>query len=304
MSLRLRLLNLGLRLVARPMMARAADPAASRRSFARVARLFRMPPYGLHLVAPGQPPLHWVSCRRRQTAPVILYFHGGAYVTGSPVTHLALITRIARLTGLPVVAPEYRLAPEHPAPAAYDDAMAAHDRLMAIGYAPGEVILAGDSAGGGLALAVLAGLCARGRRPAGLFAFSPWTDLALGSASLWDNAARDVFLPAERIEAAIGLVRGSLAAADPRLSPLHAGFDRPPPVLLQVGTTEILRDDSRRIAAVLRAAGGRVVLQEWRDCPHVWQILDGLLPEARAALIEVAAFVADLSSQPPPPADS
>jgi acetyl esterase/lipase len=215
------------------------------------------------------------------------------------------MARLARLTGLQVVAPEYRLAPEHPAPAAFDDAVAAHGRLIGRGYAAGRIILAGDSAGGGLALAVLAEVCRRGLRPAGLVGFSPWTDLAGGGESRVSNAARDVFLPAERMAVAVERVRGSLDPADPRLSPVHAMFDHPPPVLLQVGTTEILRDDSRMMAAVLRRAGGEVRLSEWVDCPHVWQMLDGYLPEARAALVEVADFVATLvSSSPPPPAGS
>lgn len=303
MSLRLHLLNLGLRLFARPMLARAADPARSRRNFGLVSLLFRMPPYVLHLIEPGPLALHWVSARRRRDDWVVLYLHGGAYATGSPRTHLALMARLAKLTGLQVVAPQFRLAPEHPAPAAFMDAVAAHQALLARGYAAERIILAGDSAGGGLALALLAELCAHGLHPAGLVAFSPWTDLGLGGASLISNAGRDVFLPAERMPMAVALVTDGLDPRDPRVSPLHAEFDRPPPVLLQVGTTEILLDDSRRMAEVLRRAEGEVTLREWRNCPHVWQMLDGYLPEARAALIEVAGFVAMLvSSATPPPA--
>ncbi len=305
MSFRLRLLNLGLRWLARPGLARAEDPVVSRVGFLRVARLFRMPPYVLHLEEPGLVPLHWVSVRRSNTDWVILYLHGGAYAIGSPLTHLALIARIARLTGLQIAAPDYRLAPEHPAPAAFEDAVAAHAVLMAKGYRPDRIILAGDSAGGGLALALLAELCGRGLHPAGLFAFSPWTDLALTGDSLVRNAARDVFIPAERMPVTVALVRGGLAVHDPRLSPLYARFDCPPPVMMQVGTTEILLDDSRRMAEVLRSVGGEVVLREWPDCPHVWQMTDGYVPEARAALLEVAGFVAGLvSSSTPRPDDN
>ena len=303
MSFRLRLLNLGLRWFARPGLAKADDPVASRVGFLRVARLFRMPPGLLHLEDPGPVPLHWVSVRRRHGDWVILYLHGGAYATGSPLTHLALMARIAKLTALQVVAPVYRLAPEYPAPAAFDDAVAAHVMLIAKGYRPDRIILAGDSAGGGLALALLADLGGRGLHPAGLFAFSPWTDLALTGESLLRNAVRDVFIPAERMQVTVDLVRGALPADDPRLSPLYARFDCPPPVMMQVGTTEILLDDSRRMAEVLRRAGAEVVLGEWPDCPHVWQMTDGYVPEARAALLEVAGFVARLVSSSIPPTD-
>ncbi len=179
MSRRLRLLNLFLGLVAPPLQSRTTDPFDARVNFDRLSRLFRRPPYVLHLVDSGPVPMHWVSVRRQRIDWVILYLNGGAYLTGSPLTHFALVARIAKMTGLQAVMPAYRLAPEHPAPAAFDDVVAAHARLLAIGFAPERIILAGDSAGGGLALALLADLCRRGLAPAGLFAFSPWTDLAL-----------------------------------------------------------------------------------------------------------------------------
>ena len=133
----------------------------ARRDFNLLTRLLREPPYLLHLVDHGAVPLHWVSVRRRRDDWVILYLHGGGYVAGSPLTHIGLAGRIARLTGLQVVLPEYRLAPEHPAPAAFDDATAAHAALLAKGWPADRIILGGDSAGGGLALALLADLCTR-----------------------------------------------------------------------------------------------------------------------------------------------
>lgn len=210
-----------------------------------------------------------------------------AYVAGSPATHAATLGRLSRLA---VVAPDYRKAPEHPAPAAFEDAQAAHAALLAQGWAPGQIILGGDSAGGGLALALLADLCARDLRSAGLIAFSPWTDLTLSGPSLRDNAAADPLLPVSRIAEAVAMVRGALDQGDPRLSPLFARFDRPPPVLILAGSDEVLSDDSRRMAAVLQAAGGAVTLEEVPKAPHVWPIFDGWLPEARAALHEAARF--------------
>lgn len=294
MSLRLRLITLAMRLVVRPILARAWDPVKSRRDFARLSRWLCVPPYVLHLVDNAPVALHWISVNRRRSDWVIFYLHGGGYIAGTPLTHLGLAARIAKLTGLQVASPDYRLAPDHPAPAAFVDALAGHAHLLAQGYGADHIILAGDSAGGGLALALLADLCQRKLTPAGLFAFSPWTDLALTGASLQANAERDPLLPAHRMPDAVAMVLGDVDGRDPRISPLYACFDDPPPVLFQVGECEILLDDSRRMATVLRQAGGRVQLDEWPGCPHVWQMLDGYLPEARQALTKVAAFVGGL----------
>ena len=294
MSLALRLFTQVMRWLVQPVLATSSDPGKARRGFRLMARFLRVPPDVLHLVDRGPVPLHWISVRRRNADWVILYLHGGGYITGSPVTHLGLAGRIAALTGLQVASVDYRLAPEHPAPAALEDAKAAHAEILAKGYPPKRIILSGDSAGGGLALALLADLCARGLAPAGLFAFSPWTDLAMTGDSLAANEGRDPLLPVRRMPDLVQMVLGAMDARDPRISPLYAHFDHPPPVLLQVGSVEILLDDSRRIAEVLRQAGGEVTLAVWPDCPHVWQLLDGYLPEARLALLEVRDFVARL----------
>jgi epsilon-lactone hydrolase len=294
MSLRLRALTLVMRLVLRPLLARTVQPAKARRDFNLLARLLCAPPFLLHRVDAGPPVLHWVRAGAIHPARIILYLHGGGYIAGNPAGYAALMGRLSRLTGLHVAAPVYRLAPEHPAPAAFDDAVFAHAALIARGYAPGDIVLGGDSAGGGLALALLAHLCACDQRPAGLFAMSAWTDLSLTGASLHSNAAVDPILPVAQMPDVVAMVRGDLAPDDPRLSPLFAAFDAPPPVFLQVGTTEILLDDTRRMADVLRRAGGQVEVSEWRCAPHVWHLADGYLPEARAALSQIAQFVAGL----------
>ena len=296
MSFRLRLLNLAARWITRPLLQRTVDVDRARRDFERGARLQRLPPYLLHLVDRGPLPLHWISVRRQRLDHVILFLHGGAYLTGSPGTHLGLMARLAHLTGLQVACPDYRMAPEHPAPAAFEDAVAAHARLRALGYASDQIILGGDSAGGGLALALLADLCAKGQTPAGLFAFSPWTDLAMTGNSLQANIAHDPLLPVGRMPDVVAMVLAGFDARDPRISPLYARFDAPPPVFIQVGQGEILLDDSRRMADVLRQAGGHVTLQEWPDCPHVWQMMDNRLPEARRALNQTADFIGSLST--------
>jgi acetyl esterase/lipase len=162
---------------------------------------------------------------------------------------------------------------------------------MRDGWAPGRIVLGGDSAGGGIALALLARLCARGTPPGGLYAFSPWVDLTLSGASMAENAAADPLLPAARIGELVAAIRGALPADDPRLSPLFAAFPGAPPVLLQAGQSEILRDDTLRMIARLEAEGAEVRLRLWPDTPHVVQIFGDWLPEAREGRAEAAAFV-------------
>lgn len=290
MSLRAHLLRYLLRVIARPLMARTAKPDVARQRFLRAARLmFRPPPLSLIRTATGAAPGLWV-----QNTPngqgVILYLHGGGYLMGAPETHAAMLAELARRTGQRAFLPRYRLAPEHPFPAAFEDALAAWNRLLALGHVPGQIVLGGDSAGGGLALALLAHLCRIGQPPAGTFAFSPWTDLTLTGASLRENALRDPLLPAERIEEVRALILGNSqtgSPADTRLSPLFATFPDPPPVQIHVAETEILRDDSLRLQGPLPGADIRMA----GDLPHVWPIFHNHLPEARDTLATTADFI-------------
>jgi epsilon-lactone hydrolase len=297
MSWQLGVLNGILRRVARPRLARTQSPERGAADFARTARrVFRVPPLTNHLTDQSGPvPLHIIraaaprgSLRARQ---IILYIHGGAYFAGSGQTHLALIARLSRLTAREIIAPDYRLMQDAPFPAAFDDLLAVWDHLVARGHDPWDIVLGGDSAGGGLALALLSRLTVRGQRPAGLFAFSPWTDMTLQGDSVRSADAFEVVLPVERMAEAARRYLDGAAPEDPRASPLFARFVGPPPVLLQAGSHEVLRDDAVRMADHLRAAGGEVTLQIWPGCPHVWQMFDGWLPEARAALIDASDFV-------------
>jgi epsilon-lactone hydrolase len=295
-SLQLRSLALAMRVLLRPIFTLALKPAMARRGFRLASTLFIRPRGLLVKTDAILPDMLWISVGKADPARVILYFHGGAYIACDPMGYRGLVGRISQLTGLKVAAPTYRLAPEHPAPAAFEDAQRAHEAVVAAGYDPGQIILGGDSAGGGLALALLADLCARGLQPAGLFAFSPWTDLSMTGASLVVNAAADPVLPAARMPDIVKMVVGDLDPKDARISPLFADFVRPSPTLIQVGTTEILRDDARRMVQRLQLAGGQATLSEWQAAPHVWQLLDGYVPEARAALTEVASFISGLES--------
>lgn len=295
MSLRQAVLNGLLRAVAKPRLAQLQDPAGARLDLERAGRyLLRRPPNTLALdlvLAPGLAGLSIRSGPVQDPGAVVLYLHGGAYLAGSPRSHLPMLARIARLAQVEVIAPDYRLAPEHPFPAALDDAEAAWNALMARGYSPSRVVLGGDSAGGGLALALLARLCQRGTPPAGLFAFSPWTDLTGSGASIAENAAKDPMLTAARVPEVARMYLQGHRADDPGASPLFAAFPECPPVLLQYSETEILRDDAARMAVALRRCGAEVTAQVWPGAPHVWQMFDGYIPEARAALNGVARAI-------------
>jgi acetyl esterase/lipase len=286
-------LNAWLRLTEKPYLARVQAPARLRRSFDFKARLFFRRPRQVQV---ARMDVAGVSCLRlRRGVAVgrrILYLHGGAYVFGSARSHSAMLGRL--LMDLPegweVVLPDYRLAPEHPFPSAFDDAVCVAQQL-----GPG-LVLGGDSAGGGLALAVFAHLTQQcsALRPAGAFAFSPLCDIGFSGASLQENAAQDVVLPASRVRDAADMYLQGASAQDPRVSPLFARFEEAGPVWLCAGTTEILRDDALRMAAHLRGQDVPVTCQIEEDLPHVWPLFHNILPEARQTLRDLAAWIAAL----------
>ena len=297
MSRRLGLLNGALRRVVKPRLAATETPEQAEREFDRAARVFFRAPRGLRVAARKVPgptrPLRVsrISGRRVGGGGLVLHFHGGGYVAGSARTHMGMLARVSAAAGVPVDAPDYRLAGEAPAPAAFEDAVAVWEALMRDGWEPGRVVLGGDSAGGGVALALLSHLCLRGTPPAGLYAFSPWTDLSLSGGSLDANAEADPLLPAWRVGDLARIVLGGLSPQDPRISPLFADFRGSPPVLLQAGRTEILLDDTLRMAERLEADGAEVTVELWPDTPHVVQFFGDWLPEAREARVRAAAFV-------------
>jgi acetyl esterase/lipase len=204
-------------------------------------------------------------------------------VLGSPATHRAVAASLARASGRPVFLLDYRLAPEHPYPAALDDALIAWTWLARDTARP--VGLAGDSAGGWLALALAQRLAASASaRPAGLALFSPLLDLAAA-----ETPAEDFMLPAEFVAEGVRAWRGGLAVDDRRLDLLGATVSGLPPVFLSFDRDERLAADGRRLAAVLRAAGVPVRVEEARGLVHAWPLLAGLLPEAQQTLAAAAA---------------
>jgi monoterpene epsilon-lactone hydrolase len=222
---------------------------------------------------------------------VVLYLHGGGYVACSAETHRPVTTALARSTGRRVFSADYRLAPEFPFPAAFDDAVAAYRWLLH--RAPGEPIaIAGESAGGGLTLALAVHFREAGwPAPACLVAFSPWTDLAGTGESLRANEGRCVMFHPENIAAFAAAYLAGARSDDPRASPLHADLGGLPPTLIQVGSAELLLDDARRVHDRIVAAGGASRLSVYPRAPHAWQLLMPWLPEARLSLGEAGEFV-------------
>jgi monoterpene epsilon-lactone hydrolase len=225
-------------------------------------------------------------------AAVVLYLHGGGYVLGSLDTHRALAARIALAAGTRGLMVDYRLAPEHPFPAAVEDAVAAYEWLLAEGFPPHRVVLAGDSAGGGLAVATLLALRDAGiALPAGAACLSPWVDLAATGESLRRGPSADPMLQRDGV---VKMAAAYLSGADPRTplaSPLYANLADLPPLLVQVGTSEALLDDARRLTRRVRACGGVAHLEEWNDMIHVWHAFAPILPEAVRAIAGVGCFV-------------
>jgi epsilon-lactone hydrolase len=216
----------------------------------------------------------------------VLYLHGGAYVAYSSRTHRELAARIARAAGCVALVPDYRLAPEHPHPAAVEDAVAAYQWLSA----RGPVAVAGDSAGGGLALALALRLRGAGATPPRALALlSPWTDLTLSSDSV-ERVVDDVLLDVDRVRASARHYAAGTDLTDPELSPVHGDLRGLPPMHVEVGTAEILLDDSVRLADAARRAGVDVTLEVGQDLPHVFQAF-ATTPEARASTDRVGAFL-------------
>jgi acetyl esterase/lipase len=234
----------------------------------------------------------WIAAPGAATDRVILYLHGGGYVLGSINTHRAMISRIARASNARALAIDYRLAPEHPFPAAVEDATAAYRWLLANGYKPGRVVIAGDSAGGGLTLAALLAIRdAKLPMPAGAVPISPWTDLEGTGESIRTRAAKDVMVTQDNLASSARQYYGTHDPKDPLVSPVHANFRGLPPMLIHVGDAEILLDDATRVAARAKAAGVQVDLEVWDEMPHVWHVFAKILPEGQQAIDKIGKFV-------------
>ncbi len=290
-TLRARIVRLGTRCFIKRR-SRGLALAESREKFRAMERLVPRPPRGTETVRvdAGGVAADVITRPASRADRHVLYLHGGGYRVGSAVTYRHFTWRMADAARARVLIIDYRLAPEHPFPAALDDALAAYRWLLANGAR--EIVVMGDSAGGGLSLALLMRLRDAGLPlPQAAVALSPWTDLALSGPSLTENAARDPMINAGDMPQAAA---DYLAGADPRdpyASPLYGDTAGLPPVLVQVGSDEVLRDDAVRMADKLCAANPRSELQIWPLMPHVFQAYAPVMPEARRAIAEIAAFL-------------
>ena len=240
----------------------------------------------------GGVPVVTVETPGGDPSTLVLYFHGGAYVLGSAADSVGLASDVARRVGARVISVDYRLAPEHPFPAAVDDAVAAYRALLDDGIASSAIAFVGESAGAGLVAATLVAIKEAGLpQPAGAALFSPWADLTVSGESATGKAAVDPSLTAEALRTRAIDYLGDTDAATPLASPVFADLTGLAPLFIQVGSHEILLDDAVRLAARAGVYDVPVQLQVWREVPHVFQSFSALLDEAGAALDAAAAFI-------------
>jgi acetyl esterase/lipase len=269
------------------------DVAAMRAGMEQMTGLMPLPP-GLNLepIEVNGVAAEWVSASGAASDRAVLYLHGGGYVIGSIRTHRELAGRISAASGARCLVIDYRLGPEHPFPAAVEDAVAAYRWMIAAGFQPGKLAIAGDSAGGGLSVATLLALRDAGvPLPATGVCISPWVDLEGTGESMTTKAAED---PMVQREPLIQMAQLYLAGADPRnplAAPLWGELRGLPPLLIQVGSAETLLDDSTRLAQRAREAGVEVELETWPDMIHVWHAFAALIPEGREAIARIGAHL-------------
>jgi monoterpene epsilon-lactone hydrolase len=240
----------------------------------------------------GGVPAEWIAAPGAADDRVILYLHGGGYVMGSITTHRETIARLSKASGARALALNYRLAPEHPFPAAVDDATAAYRWLLSQDIKPSRIVVAGDSAGGGLVLAMLVALRdAKLPLPAAGVCISPWADMEGTGASMTTRAKADPVVQKEMLVNMGKTYLGGKDAKSPLAAPLHADFRGLPPLFIQVGDAETLLDDSSRVAEKAKMAGVKVDLEIWPEMPHVWHLFAPFLPEGQQAIDKIGQYV-------------
>ena len=254
---------------------------------------FSTPPWGCKIeeVDAGGVDALWVNATEKDDKAAILYLHGGGYTMGSAQTHTGITGVMSYLSQTKVLSVDYRLAPEDPHPAAVQDTVKAYRWLLSQGVPAKSIVIGGDSAGGGLTFATLVELKEKGDElPAAAFAISPWVDLAITGETITTHADIDPMITLSGLYYMASLYAGNNDLKAPLISPLYADLRGLPPVLIHVGTSEMLLADSRRMALALKRAGVDCTLKEWKDLFHVFHSVVSL-PEARTATKELADFV-------------
>jgi epsilon-lactone hydrolase len=234
----------------------------------------------------------WLTPLDANHEQVILYFHGGGYVTGSIETYRMMCGLLANYTGVKVLIPNYRLAPENPYPAALDDALKVYRWLLAQGYSSANIIVAGDSAGGGLSLATVLALRDKNESPpAAVVCLSPWADLTLKNETHTTKAKAEAVLRTDVLREWALCYTDDTNLDNSLVSPIYADFHGFPPLLIQVGSDEILLGDSILLVERAKADGAQVELKIWDGMFHVWHVLGDLIPESKMAFEEIGQFV-------------
>jgi epsilon-lactone hydrolase len=240
-----------------------------------------------------------IECRPVELAddaPIVLYFHGGGFRIASALAYRSYGSHLAAVLGARVLLVEYRLAPEHKFPKAVDDCFAVWESLLAEGIDTGRIVIAGDSAGGGLAASVTMHTLADGVLPAGVICCSPWVDLTITADTYDTNAESDKLFSRTSAEEAAPAYLGGADPMNPIASPLFGDWDGAPPLLILVGDAEVLLDDSRKLADVAKAAGVDVTLSIYPEMPHIWTMSYPAFPEAVEGVTEMAEFVARVTA--------
>jgi acetyl esterase/lipase len=243
-------------------------------------------------VVAGGVPSEWTAMPGADPAHVFLFLHGGGYNSGSPRTHHKLTAHLAAATGLRLLVPDYRLAPEHPYPAAVKDALMAYGWLLSQGLKPRDIVVGGDSAGGGLALSMLLALREAGaEQPRAAVLLAPWTDLTVSSQSYESLRDKDPVITREGLRESGLWYAGRRDPADPMLSPLFADPAGLPPMLIHAGGDEVMVEDSTRFAERAQAAGVAVTMKVWPELWHVFHHGVPNVPESVAAVGEIGDYV-------------
>ncbi len=236
--------------------------------------------------------VEWYRPEKARSGKILLYLHGGAFVLGSCASHRKLVTQIARAGRIDAVLPEYRLAPEHPYPAGLQDCVGVYRALLDYGYNPKNIIVAGDSAGGGLTMSLMLELRHTGLPlPGGAVLISPFLDLTASGESVTTRAEQEPWFRVEDLDVVIKHYCPDEDLEDPMISPVFANVAGLPPTLVQVGDDEILLSDSTRIAEKMKEAGVDVELQVFPEMWHVFQLFVGKMPESRDAVDKIGAFL-------------
>jgi len=237
-------------------------------------------------------PSEWIVPAHLSTERILLYLHGGSYNAGSINSHRSMAANLAAAAKARALIIDYRLAPEHPFPAALEDAVDAYQWLLDDEHSSSRIAIVGDSAGGGLALALLIHLRDEGMPLPGMaICISPWTDLSGSGESIRSKAKVDIVLDAQNLAKSAAIYLGNTDPCDPLASPIYADLSGLPPLLIHVGSDEILLSDSTVLAEKARAAGVDVTLEVWERMQHVWHFAASFVPESRQAIARIGEFV-------------